>query len=295
MKQLQGKIAVVAGATRGAGRAIAVSLGEAGATVYCTGRSVRGEPASGPNRPETIDETAESISTRGGTAFPVRVDHSDPDQVKRLFERVASEQGKLDILINDIWGGEQLSDWDHPFWEQSLENGLLMQRRAVHTHIITSYFGVPLMLPQKQGLVVEVTDGYTLDYRGRFFYDLAKTSVIRLAFGLAQELGPRGITALGVTPGFLRSEEMLDHFGVKEENWRDAVSQEPLFAYSETPYYLGRAVAALAADPNVSGKAGKTYPTWHLYKEYGFTDLDGTQPDWGAHYDEFTRSEKSEG
>lgn len=286
MQPLKGKIAVVAGATRGAGRAIAVSLGEAGATVFCTGRSVRGALASGPDRPETIDETAEMVSARGGTGIAVRIDHGEPEQVRRLFERVREEHGSLDILVNDIWGGEKLTEWDKPFWEQSLENGLLMQRRAVHTHITTSHFAVPLMLPQHRGLIIEVTDGNTLDYRGNFFYDLAKTSVIRLAFGMAQELGPRGITALGVTPGFLRSEEMLDHFGVREENWRDAIAQEAHFEFSETPYYLGRAVAALAADPNVGEKAGKTHPTWHLYKEYGFTDLDGTQPDWGAHFKE---------
>ena len=286
MQTLAGRIAVVAGATRGAGRAIAVSLGEAGATVYCTGRSTRGSLASGPERPETIDETAEMIGARGGHGVAVRVDHSDPEQVKRLFERVRQEQGKLDILVNDIWGGEKLIDFEHPFWEQSLENGLLMQRRAIHTHIITSYYAAPLMLSREQGLVVEVTDGATMDYRGSLFYDLAKTSVLRLAFALAEELRPRGITALAVTPGFLRSEEMLDHFGVKEENWRDAIAKEAHFEFSETPYYLGRAVAALAADPNVSQRAGKAFGTWHLYKEYGFTDLDGTQPDWGRHYEE---------
>jgi NAD(P)-dependent dehydrogenase (short-subunit alcohol dehydrogenase family) len=282
MKPLQGKTAVVAGATRGAGRGIACMLGAAGATVYCTGRSVRGQPAT-PNRPETIEETAEMVSTHGGVGIHVRVDHTVAGQVEALFERVNEEQGRLDILVNDVWGGDALTQWGTPFWKLDLSKGLLMLERAVHSHIITSRYGVPLMLNNEGGLVIEVTDGAAQYYRGNLFYDLVKVSVIRLAYDMAVELRGRGVTAVALTPGFLRSEAMLDHFGVTEENWRDATKQDPYFAESETPFFIGRAVAALSADPAVTEKSGTALATWHLAREYGFTDVDGRQPDIAGH------------
>ena len=232
---LRGRIAVVAGGTRGAGRGIAVSLGTQGATVYVTGRSVRGGAATG-TRPETIEETAEMVQAQGGIGIPVRVDHTIPGQVQTLFERVAQEQqGRLDILVNDIWGGDALSEWGKPFWEQSLPNGLLMQERAVFSHLITSYYGAPLMVARGSGLIVEITDGTDYEYRGNLLYSLAKVSNIHLAAAMAEDLRPHGVTALAVTPGFLRSEAMLDHFGVTEETWREGARQDPHFIASETP------------------------------------------------------------
>ena len=290
MGALDGRVAVVAGATRGAGRGIAVSLGEAGATVYCTGRSVRGRPAG--SRPETIDETAEMVSARGGVGIAMRVDHSEPEEVRALAERVRAEQGRLDVLVNDIWGGDELTAWDKPFWEHSLEDGLLMQRRAVHTHIITSHSLAPLMVARGAGLIIEITDGDSLDYyRGNLYYDLAKVCAIRLGYAMAQELEPHHVTAVALTPGFLRSEAMLDYFGVSEANWRDAAAQEPSFAGSETPYYIGRAVAALASDPDVFRYTGQTLSTWNLAREYGFTDVDGSQPYWPDYYEPARREE----
>lgn len=285
MQPLTGKIAVVAGATRGAGRGIACMLGAAGATVYCTGRSVRGQPATG-NRPETIEETAEMVTAYGGVGLPVQVDHTVAAQVEALFARVRAEQGQLDILVNDVWGGDALTDWGKPFWELAIEPGLLMQQRGVHSHIITSRYGVPLMLEHQRGLIVEITDGDTLTYRDNLFYDLAKTSVIRLAYAMAQELRPHNITALAVTPGFLRSEAMLDLFGVTEDNWQEGAKQDPHFIASETPFYIGRAIAALAADPHVADKSGGVFSSWGLAAEYGFTDIDGRKPDWGKHFAE---------
>jgi NAD(P)-dependent dehydrogenase (short-subunit alcohol dehydrogenase family) len=283
MQPLKGKVAVVAGATRGTGRGIARMLGEAGATVYCTGRSVRGTLASGPNRPETIEETAEMVAAHGGVGIPVQVDHTVPAQVEKLFERVRAEANRLDILVNDIWGGDALTDFGTPFWKLSLENGFQMLEGAVHTHIITSRYGVPLMLDTaldtNSGLIVEVTDGASYSYRGNLFYDLVKTTVIRLAFAMGTELRHKKIAAVALSPGFIRSEAMLDHFGATEENWREvAVPKDPYFAASETPCFTGRAVAKLAADPNVFKKSGRVYGSWELAEEYGFTDIDGTTP-----------------
>lgn len=288
MGGLDGRIAVVAGATRGAGRGIAVALGEQGATVYCTGRSVRGSPASGADRPETIEETAERVTSAGGQGIAVRVDHTAEDQVRELFERVRSDHGRLDVLVNDVWGGDALTEFGKTFWEVNVSNGRKMLDQAVWSHIVTSHFGAPLMFDRGgrgTGLIVEITDGDFYGYRGNIFYDLVKSTVIRLAFIQARELRKQDVAAVAVTPGFLRSEMMLQHFGVTEENWRDGAKQDPHFISSETPLYVGRAVAALAADPNVKVKSGKVFASWTLAREYGFTDADGSRPDWGAYFE----------
>ncbi|RAV01792.1 SDR family oxidoreductase [Paenibacillus sp. YN15] len=283
-KTLEGKIAVVAGGTRGAGRAIALALGEQGATVYVAGRSTRGNP-SPMQRPETIEETAEEVTARGGQGIPVRADLTVPEDAEALFARVKREQGgRLDILINDIWGGDMLMDWGKPFWQQSLSQGLQMQKQAVSAHLISAYYAAPLLASGDKGLLIEITDGVGYKFRGNLFYSLAKISAVHIAEGLAEELKPHGVTALSLTPGFLRSEAMLDHFGVTEANWRDAAAQDPHFIASETPAYIGRAVAALAADPNVARKNGLSLSTWALSEEYDFTDADGSRPHWGRYF-----------
>jgi NAD(P)-dependent dehydrogenase (short-subunit alcohol dehydrogenase family) len=278
---LQGKVALVAGATRGAGRAMAVELGAAGATVYATGRTSR-EHRSEMDRPETIEETAELVTRAGGDATAMQVDHLEPDQVKALVERIDREHGRLDVLVNDVWGGDHLTQWDAPMWEHSLENGLRMLRLAIDTHIITSRYALPLLIRNPGGLAIEVTDGtteYNAGYRKSFYYDLAKVSVNRMALALAEELRPHQCTAVGLTPGWLRSEGMLDHFGVTEQNWRDATAKEPHFIISESPTFVGRAVAALAADPDVQRWSGQTLSSGGLAKVYDFTDVDGSRPD----------------
>ena len=279
---LAGRVALVAWATRGAGRGIAVELGAAGATVYVTGRSTRAR-RSEYDRPETIEDTADLVTEAGGHGVAVPTDHLDPAQVATLVDRIASEHARLDILVNDIWGGENLFEWDSPVWEHDLDKGLRLLRLAVETHAVTSHHALPLLLRRPGGLVVEVTDGTDAynraHYRNSFVYDLAKASVLRMAFSLGHEVGPRGATALALTPGWLRSEIMLDHFGVREENWRDALDRVPHFAISETPRYVGRAVAALAADPALARFNGQSLSSGGLAQEYGFTDLDGSRPD----------------
>ncbi|MYE34211.1 MAG: SDR family NAD(P)-dependent oxidoreductase [Gemmatimonadales bacterium] len=282
-RPLKDRVAVVAGATRGAGRGIARMLGEAGATVYCTGRSVRGRPAT-PGRPETVEETAAMVTAEGGRGIAVRADHTVESEVEQLFARVRAEAGRLDVLVNDIWGGDALTEWGKPFWELAIAQGEQMLERAVHTHIITSRHGAPLMVERNAGLIVEVTDGDTFGYRGNLFYDLAKNAVVRLAYAMAADLHPHGVTALAITPGFLRSEAVLDHFGVTEADWREAIEKDEYFAESETRCYVGRAIAALAADPDVAAKSGGLFSSWGLAKEYGFTDIDGRQPDWGTFF-----------
>jgi NAD(P)-dependent dehydrogenase (short-subunit alcohol dehydrogenase family) len=280
--ELEGKVALVSGATRGGGRGIAVALGEAGATVYATGRSTR-ERRSEIDRPETIEETAELVTEAGGEGIAVEVDHLDPEQVARLIERIDSERGRLDVLVNDIWGAEHLFEWNKPVWEHDLDRGLRLLRLAIDTHLITSHYALRLLIRNPGGLVVEVTDGtaeYNADhYRVNAFYDLAKASVIRLAWAQAQELAPHGGTAVALTPGWMRSELMLEHHGVSESNWRDATERTPHFCISESPRYVGRAVAALAADPDLSRWNGQSLSSGQLAPVYGFTDLDGTQPD----------------
>lgn len=289
-RDLSGAVALVAGGTRGGGRGIAIELGAAGATVYVTGRSTRGA-ASDLGRPETIEETAELVGAAGGKAVAVRCDHSEPEQVEALVARIAREQdGRLDVLVNDVWGGDSLVRWG-PLWEHPLHDGLKLLHRALDTHLITSHFALPLMVARRTGLVVEVTDGdeatnalFPDGYRGSAFFDLAKTGVIRLARIQAAELRRHGVAAVALTPGFLRSEAVLEHFGVTAAGWRDAIARDSHFAYSETPAFLGRAVAALAADPDVMSKTAGSLTTWDLAAEYGFCDADGTSPDWGAHF-----------
>ncbi|SDK00951.1 NAD(P)-dependent dehydrogenase, short-chain alcohol dehydrogenase family [Actinopolyspora mzabensis] len=282
--KLSGKVALVAGATRSAGRAIAVELGTAGATVYVTGRSTR-ERRSEYDRPETIEGTAELVTRSGGHGIAVQVDHLDEQQVRALTERIDREQGRLDVLVNDVWGGEKLFEWNTTLWQHSLNNGLRLLRLGIDTHLITSAFALPLLIRNSGGLVVEMTDGTAeyneANYRAATgaYYDLAKVSVTRLALAQAEELRPYGGTAVALTPGWLRSEMMLDAFGVAEQNWRDAVEAQPHFAISESPYYVGRAVTALATDPEVARWSGQSLSSGGLAGVYGFTDLDGSRPD----------------
>jgi NAD(P)-dependent dehydrogenase (short-subunit alcohol dehydrogenase family) len=280
-KSLTGKVALVAGATRGAGRGIAVQLGAAGATVYVTGRTSRSQ-RSEMNRPETIEETAALVDEAGGRGIAVQADHLAPDQVRALVARIEGEQGSLHVLVNDIWGATTM-EWNKSVWESSLDIGLRTLRLGVDTHAITSHFAIPLLIKTPGGLVVEVTDGTdeynAANYRVSFFYDLAKAGVNRMAFALAHELKPYGATAVSLTPGWLRSEAMLDAYGVTESNWRDATTRSPHFAISESPAFVGRAVAALAQDSNVSRWNGQSLSSGQLAKIYGFTDLDGSQPD----------------
>jgi NAD(P)-dependent dehydrogenase (short-subunit alcohol dehydrogenase family) len=280
--QLHGKVALVAGATRGAGRGIAVALGEAGATVYATGRSTR-EGRSEVDRPETIEETAELVTAAGGEGIAVPVDHLDPAQVGALVGRIDRDHDGLDVLVNDIWGAEHLFQWDTPIWEHDLERGLRLLRLAVDTHLITSHHALPLMLRRPGGLVVEVTDGtagYNAEhYRINAFYDLAKASVIRMAWSLGHELGERGATAVALTPGWMRSEAMLEHHGVTEETWREATTKIPGFVISESPRFVGRAVAALAADPDKARFNGESLSSGGLARIYEFDDVDGSRPD----------------
>ena len=285
MKPLEDKVALVTGATRGTGRATAIELGAAGATVYVTGRSVRGAPSE-MARPETLEETAEIIEQAGGRAIAVRCDHTQPHEVEQLVDRIAQEQdGRLDVLVNDIWGGDPLTKWGVPFYEHSLTDGLKMLDLGLHTHLITSWHAAPLMARRKTGLIVEVTDGIDDDYRGQLFYDLVKASVLRIAKAQAADLKTKGVAVVAISPGFLRSEAMLDHFGVTEDTWRDAIAQDRHFAASETPRFTGRGIAALAADPDVMSLSGQAFGSWHLGRRYELEDLDGTRPDWGAWFE----------
>ena len=295
---LRSRVALVAGATRGVGRGIALALGEAGATVYCTGRSTRANrrprgrskkasPFDHARRPETIEETAEMVTARGGTGVPVVVDHSDPKQVEKLVARIRKEQGKLHVLVNSI--AELIpQDFGKTFWQLNLENGFANFRNAVHTHIITSHYAAPLLIETAKeaphcGLIVEIGDGDSYTYRGHLFYDLVKTTAIRLAFAMARELRRKNVAAVALTPGFLRTEAMLEHFGVTETNWQEAAKKDPNYLISETPLFAGRAIASLAADPGLPKKSGRVFSSWNLSDEYGFCDADGRRPHWGRH------------
>jgi NAD(P)-dependent dehydrogenase (short-subunit alcohol dehydrogenase family) len=285
---LAGKVALVAGATRGAGRAIAVELARAGAFVYATGRSSRVTGPSDMDRPETIEETGDLIGTAGGKGKALRVDHLEPDRVAELVSQIEQEQGRLDILVNDIFGGDRFSQWEKKLWEHDLDGGLKMLRMGIDTHLITCTKALPLMLRHDGGLVVEITDG-TSDYNKNFrqnvgfYYDLVKAAVERITIGLTAELADENCTAVAVTPGWLRSEKMLEGFGVTEENWRDALKDVPSFCISESPTYIGRTIVALAADPDVARYAGQVLSSAQLARTYGVTDTDGTQPDCWRH------------
>jgi len=307
LQLLRGKIALVAGATRGAGRGIAIALGEAGATVYCTGRtsgrtSSRTSRKKSPKLPatpglrETIEETAGMVTAAGGRGIAVRVDHTIPAEVKKLASLIQRRHRGLDILVNDVWGGDALTEWSKPFWKLNLENGLHLLQQAIHSHIITAHYAAPLMLGRDGAIIFEITDGDAFYYRGNFFYDLVKISVIRIAFAMALELRKHRVASLALTPGFLRSERVLEHFKVTEANWKDVGKKAKTskdknsgdqndapsdFMVSESPRYIGRAVVALATDPKVMEKTGRVFSTWALAREYAFTDLDGTQPHWG--------------
>ncbi|WP_257352059.1 SDR family oxidoreductase [Pseudalkalibacillus decolorationis] len=287
MASLKNKIAIVAGGTRGAGRAIAIKLGEAGATVYVTGRTTK-EELSPMQRKETIEETADLVTEAGGHGIPIKVDHTVEEQVKNLVERVDQEQtGQLDILVNDIWGGDPLTEWGKDVGEHSLQKGIQMHKQAVLAHIITSHYAVPLMKRNNKGLIIEITDGVDYKYRGNFYYSLAKISNIHMAHAMAEDLKDYNITSLALTPGFLRSEAMLDHFGVSENNWKEGAKVEKHFIASETPFYIGEALKQLALDPNVRRFNGKTLSTWGLSEIYHFKDIDGNQPHWGNYYKKY--------
>lgn len=283
-KPLEGQTALVAGATRGAGRGIARALGEAGAFVWCTGRSATGHP-KGMDRAETIDETVALIEQAGGRAVAVRVDHTQEEEVAALAERVRSEAGRLDVLVNSIWGADPMVDWGKRFWEIDLGKLRAYLDQTLVSHLITNRHLAPIMVEANKGLIVEVIDGHFAGYRGHVLYDHVKASLARLAYGMAMELVQTGVTALSVSPGFLRSEAVLDHFGVREDNWRDAIAKDPYFVESETPLLVGRAVAALASDPEVRRKAGLIHFASDVAREYGFTDVDGRTPDFPKMFD----------
>ncbi|MFG2865548.1 SDR family oxidoreductase [Streptomyces sioyaensis] len=288
-KELAGRVALVAGATRGAGRAMAVELGRAGALVYVTGRTTR-ERVSEVGRPtETVEETAELVTAAGGTGIAVPTDHLEPEQVKALVERIDGAHGRLDVLVNSLWGGDRLIEFDTRLWDLDLAGGLRMLRLGIDSHLITGHYALPLLIRRPGGLVVEITDGtadFNRRYRDNLCFDLTKNAPHRIAFGLAAELREHGGTALSLTPGFLRSEAMLDHFGVTEETWRDAVAEEPHFAIAESPALIARGVRALAADPDKERWSGRSLSSGQLAREYGFTDTDGSRPDCFGYFDE---------
>ncbi|MEU2671432.1 SDR family oxidoreductase [Streptomyces sp. NPDC007164] len=297
---LTGRIALVAGATRGAGRALAVELGRAGATVYVTGRTTREHTSEVGRTTETIEETAELVTVAGGTGIAIPTDHLDEDRVRALVERIDREQGRLDILVNDLWGGEHLlvgSVFGKKSWETPLADGLRILELGVRSHVITAALALPLLVRSDAPLHVEVTDGTAVSnrrYRENLYYDLAKNAPIRIAFGLGEELAEYGGTAVAVTPGFLRSEQMLAHFGVSEDNWRDAIAREPGFAIAESPHYLARAVAALAADPDRSVRwNGKSTSSAELARTYDVRDVDGSRPDAWAYFEDITHGGKN--
>lgn len=286
-KPLAGRVGLVAGATRGAGRGIARALGEAGATVYCSGRSVKGNP-SPYKRPETVDETAEMITAAGGTAIAVRVDHSVEPEVKALFRRIARAHKRIDVVVNSVAGEDPLMRQYGYLWQVDLKNADVIFRQALTSHIITAKHAALAMMPKQRGLIVEVTENDILGGGGNPMSQVVKGALKMLALYWAAELEPHRIASIAVTPGFLRSEAMLQHFGVTENNWRDGGKKDSNFLQSESPLYVGRAVAALAADPNVMNRTGMLCSSWELARDYGFTDYDGRRPDWGRHAIDFS-------
>ncbi len=285
MADLKGHVAVVAGATRGAGRGIARGLGEAGATVYCTGRSVRGNP-SPYGRPETIEETAEMVTAAGGTGIAVRVDHTIEAEVEALFERVQREQKRLDVLVNSIAGEDKaLGAWSSSFWKMKLDTADLALRQSLLSHIITAKHAAALMVPKKRGLIVEVSEGDLLFGGGNLVSVQVKVGLKTLAATMAESLLKHRVAAVSITPGFLRSEAMLEHFGVTEANWRDGGKKDKNFLESESPLFVGRAVAALAADPDIMKRTGDILSSWEVAREYNLTDVDGRRVDWGRHWE----------
>ena len=283
-KPLEGQVALVAGATRGAGRGIARALGEAGAEVWCTGRTTR-TAASPMNRPETIEETAELIQAGGGRAQWVRVDHSNEAEVAALVARIQAESGRLDLLVNDLWGGDPMIDWSAKFWQLDISRTRALIDQALVSHLITARHAAPLMIAQKRGLILEVTDGLLDGYRGQILYDMIKAAVLRLGYAMAWDLRDTGVTALTLSPGFLRSEAVLEHFGVTEANWREGVARDRLFEESETTAFLGRGIAALAADPDVGRFAGSAMASEDLADIYGLDDADGRRPHVYRHFE----------
>jgi NAD(P)-dependent dehydrogenase (short-subunit alcohol dehydrogenase family) len=288
MQPLAGRVAVVAGATRGAGRGIARALGEAGATVYCTGRSVRGR-LSPYHRPETIEETAEMIAAAGGTAFAVRIDHTVEAEVEQFFRDVEREHRRIDVLVNSIAGEDPLMGQWASFWKVDVTHAEALLRQALVSHIITSKHAAPIMIRQRHGLIVEVTENDILSAGGNPLTQTVKVAQKTMALNMAAELYPHGVAAIAITPGFLRSEKMLERFGVEESNWRDGGKKDKNFLESESPLFVGRAVAALAADARIIERTGELFSSWEVAREYGLTDVDGRRPDWGAHDIDFSR------
>jgi NAD(P)-dependent dehydrogenase (short-subunit alcohol dehydrogenase family) len=286
-RPLAARVAVVAGATRGAGRGIARALAEAGAMVYCTGRSMRGQP-SPYNRPETVDQTADMITLAGGSAVAVRVDHTIEPEVEALFSRVDREQGRLDVLVNSIAGEDPLIAQSGWFWTTDLANGEAGLRQGLLSHIITAKHAAAMMIPRKRGLIVEVTEADIFGGGGNPVSQSIKLALKGMAMNMAAELAPHGVAAVAITPGFLRSEAMLEHFGVTEETWRDGGKKDSNFLESESPLFVGRAVAALAADPRIMEHTGQLLSSWEVGREYRLTDVDGRRPDWGAHDIDFS-------
>ena len=282
MRSLAGQVAVVAGSTRGAGRGIARALGEAGATVYCTGRSVRGSP-SPYKRPETIEETAELVTAAGGKGIHVRVDHTVESEIIALFERIDRESGRVDLLVNSIAGEDPMLGGWTKFWETDLTHGADVLRQSLFSHILTAKHAALRMIAAKRGLIVGVTESDTLFGGGNVMHDVVKTGIKALAVRMSEELRPHGVATIAITPGFLRSESMLEHFGVTPETWREGGKKDEHFLFSESPVFVGRAVAALAADPDILARSGMLTSSWEVAREFGFTDIDGTRPDWGRH------------
>jgi NAD(P)-dependent dehydrogenase (short-subunit alcohol dehydrogenase family) len=281
-RPLAGRIALVAGATRGAGRGIARALGEAGATVYCTGRSTKGKP-SPYRRPETIDETAGMIKAAGGDAIAVRVDHTVESEVKKLFARILRAHKRIDIVVNSVAGEHPLMKKWGSMWQADTRDADEIFKQALTSHLITAKHAALAMMPAKRGLIVEITENDTLGGGGNPMAQVVKVAQKVLPLFWAAELKPHGIAIMSVTPGFLRSEAMLQGFGVTEENWRDGGKKDRNFLVSESPLYVGRAVAALAADPHIMDRTGMLWSSWELAGDYRFTDYDGRRPDWGRH------------